>query len=412
MTALGASPVVCENGLLKDFDAAKKAAFLKAIDYVVDKNPLLGGRLVALEGRVYVETGTFHKTFCTQVRTPKNLPPMTPTIHKDPRAMLRLLNTIDDECFPESPMGADQIQQNLPLFHVYLVELKHGYAAYSLRMSHYLGDVATKNLVENQLWAYMQDELQQQDGSHSQGKTSKTRVPDIDWKEDTMCSVEEFLEYKTKKHAKNTTLWDRLASPFAMMWPVIYSLLFPYKRIHEIVLSCDKIQEAKDRFSKEPEVSSLTTTDIIWAALARSSVNVKLLLTVMNQRGERSGVFKEQEAGNLMLNRILFGQAAQDPKAVHSSLRMTHEQHFEPGSIPWWPLMTGNFLVVSSWRNLNQRKLPPWVVCKSVPRTFFTCTPLAEGMVVVHQMDDKHIVVKHMKRFIDAKNGLLGELLA
>ena len=421
---LGLAPLICETGLMKNFDDTTKTAFLEAATYVGKQNPVLTGYVGLRKEGAYVQTGKFDN-FCTQIDRPHDLP--SPEGLSAPQDLMQYMNRVD-ALFPRTRMGAIQVQKRLPVFHVYLVELGDGFAAYCIRLSHYVGDATTLRLLEDQLLARM-----------VQGETGVV-PPEIEWDEEAMSEVNVFLEYK--KFPQRATLRDRLAFPVAAAPPNVWSLMFPYRRrCHQMLLSCAKIDRKKrelvrhnndndDCGNDDKKHRYLSTYDVIVAALAQSKdLDSHVLYSCMSQRGRRRRCRQpqlregndgetnigENMGGNLLLSRILFQQECTDPNKVHRQHETTHDQHFRPGSIPWWSLLRGSASSISSWRNLTasskKKAMPDFVVCKNLPRSAFLSSPL--DMIVISQFDHQHIAVTYCKRkAIDTTKGLLGELVA
>ena len=315
---LGLAPLICETGLMKNFDDTTKTAFLEAATYVGKQNPVLTGYVGLRKEGAYVQTGKFDN-FCTQIDRPHDLP--SPEGLSAPQDLMQYMNRVD-ALFPRTRMGAIQVQKRLPVFHVYLVELGDGFAAYCIRLSHYVGDATTLRLLEDQLLARM-----------VQGETGVVPL-EIEWDEEAMSEVNVFLEYK--KFPQRATLRDRLAFPVAAAPPNVWSLMFPYRRrCHQMLLSCAKIDRKKrelvrhnnylnndnDDCGKDDEKHRyLSTYDVIVAALAQSKdLDSHVLYSCMSQRGRhrcRQPQLREGNDREKNLGENMGGQLVAEPDLV------------------------------------------------------------------------------------------------
>lgn len=382
-------PAVATNTFSSGWNYSKLRALKQAIQRLVVQNPILSGSVVMEKDSIYVEPGMHNPDthmFWTDITSYRDsrlaADPRTilfledyivPNLHTMPaKQKLRFMQNHVAPLFPEVTRVKEEAKKRLPVFHVYLLPLTGGNLAYSIRMSHAVGDAATYFALVNQL-----SHLLQGNGAS----------PAIDW--------EAPARRMQEGHSKSEVDAMRLqGTPLR--------LNKRSKQQGYLVLSRPKIQRRQQQL-RAGDVGYPTTNNVVVAALCQSNPKLKSFCLIVNGRDTRKEQQEELVEGGNNLRAISFPRgAAVDPSSL---CRMARDGLQSEAT-------NHRCARISNWSDLSQSLEVEGVTThvQVLPEDFVKSLPL--DTAVMFSMDDKHIGVLHNFKSLDVTENQLKRILA
>jgi hypothetical protein len=250
----------------------------------VELNPILSGHLYEKTTNIFqprelwIKSGTFTPSshnFVNRIEVPTSLP--IPELDKlNSTETLQILERDIVPLLDGCELTAKQIDHKLPLLSTSLVELPGGYAIYSLKLSHAVGDGVTFFQLIKQLSLLMSD----------------LEVSPIDWD----CPRKATHEYYPDTFSPRDVEISYGA-------PFILGLLknipsMKYRRQNIILLPKKRISQLKRELRQTLDCPDLSSNDLITAALCEANRSSDIFVFTENARDTKEGI-PRNAGGNL-----------------------------------------------------------------------------------------------------------------
>ena len=218
-----------------------EAELRKAVDALVDMNPVLSGRVWQKDGRILLETKA-HEEFLRVYPAPSEAAQAAPASLEelDLKSKIRFLEAVEVSLC--SPMdGRFTLGHGSQVFLVELMKLKEDMWVIGIHLSHIVGDIQTFYDLVEQLNALLK------------GEKPEPLVWDSDWR----LKVDLFPDSLSERDRRNLR-WGILG------W-LCQKLCGPRRLCHVSVLSKPQLEEKKKELGER-----LSSNDLVCAALSRA----------------------------------------------------------------------------------------------------------------------------------------------
>lgn len=382
-------------------------AFSLAVEAVVRANPILTGQLVeekkspwpwAQTSSLKVIPGVFPPESHSFLKTvpPANLispaQVMNEEINKGASAK-EIFHHVHSHIAPcllgKAEFSYDQIKNASPLFEAKIMDFGDGYAAYSIKMSHALGDGTTFFQIIKQLSSYM---------------NGHTPQP-INWDNPLKATHEIYPETFSKQDYERS-----YGGPFG--WGVLKNIRTLGKRKCKfLLLSKDKIAKKKRELHKSTENARISSNDIVMSTICQMCGSSDIFAFDRSVRGIKDGVGKS-DAGNFFWE-IPFDreQGAANPSVIRDILTSETGTYYDTDEVPLLPSLSGRVGRITSLASITQKTTFPGseVICQFPSASFISDLPL--DVAVIFRFDEDHFGLMHNFRRV-TPSPLLSEIIA
>ena len=383
-------------------------AFSLAVEAVVRANPILSGQLIeektspwpwAQASALRVIPGVFppeSHSFLTTVHPPADLASPSQVMHEEVNkgsSAKELFQHVHSHIAPcllgKAEFSYDQIKNASPLFEAKIMDFGDGYAAYSIKMSHAIGDGTTFFQIIKQISAYMNGHEPQPINWDNPLKTTHEIYPETFSKQD----------------------YDRsYGGPFG--WGVLKNIRTLGKRKCEyLLLSKDKIAKKKQELHKSVENAHISSNDIIMSVICQMCSSSDIFAFDRSVRGIKDGVDKS-DAGNFFWE-IPFERerGAANPSVIRNILTSETGTYYDTDEVPLMPFLNGRVGRITSLASITQKTTFPGskVICQFPSASFISDLPL--DVAVIFRFDEEHFGIMHNFRKVNSSS-LLSEIIA
>mmetsp|Transcript_17889 Transcript_17889/g.25350 ORF Transcript_17889/g.25350 Transcript_17889/m.25350 type:complete len:492 (+) Transcript_17889:104-1579(+) len=383
-------------------------AFSLAVEAVVRANPILTGQLIeekrspwpwAQTSSLRVIPGVFppeSHSFLTTVKPPANLTSPAQVVNEEMNeaaSAKELFHHVHSHIAPcllgKAEFSYDQIKNVSPLFEAKIMDFGDGYAAYSIKMSHALGDGTTFFQIIKQLSSYMN------------GHTSQP----INWDNPLKATHEIYPETFSKQD------YDRsYGGPFG--WGVLKNIRTLGKRKCEfLLLNKDKIAKKKRELHESTENARISSNDVVMSVICQMCGSSDIFAFDRSVRGIKDGVDKS-DAGNFFWE-IPFDRekGAANPSVIRNILTSESGTYYDTDEVPLLPSLSGRVGRITSLASITQKTTFPGsnVICQFPSASFISDLPL--DVAVIFRFDEDHFGLMHNFRRV-TPSPLLSEIIA
>eukprot|EP00984_Skeletonema_dohrnii_P019261 scaffold9177_cov67-Skeletonema_dohrnii-CCMP3373.AAC.2 len=383
-------------------------AFSLAVEAVVRANPILTGQLVeektspwpwAQPRTLRVIPGVFppeSHSFLTTINPPADLASPAQVLYEEINkgtSAKELFQHVHSHVAPrllgKAEFSYDQIKNASPLFEAKLMDFGDGYAAYSIKMSHALGDGTTFFQVIKQISSYM-------NGHEPQP---------INWDNPLKATHEIYPETFSNQDYERS-----YGGPFG--WGVFKNIRTLGKRKCEyLLLSKDKITQKKRELQKSDENARISSNDVVMSVICEMCGSSDIFAFDRSVRSVKDGVDKS-DAGNFFWE-IPFERekAAANPSVIRSILMSETGTYYDTDEVPLMPFLNGRVGRITSLASITQKTTFPGskVICQFPSASFISDLPL--DVAVIFRFDEEHFGIMHNFRRV-SPSPLLSEIIA
>ena len=275
-------------------------AFTLAVEAVVRANPILTGQLIeektspwpwVNKSTLRVIPGVFSPdshSFVTVVKPPADLASPAEVVYEEEMnkgvSTKDLFDHVHSHIAPcllsKAEFSYDQIKYASPLFEAKIMDFGDGYAAYSIKLSHAIGDGTTFFQLVSQISSFM---------------NGRDPQP-INWDNPLKAIHEIYPENFSKQDYERS-----YCGPFG--WGVFKNIRTLGKRKCEyLLLSKDKIARKKKELQESDENKRISSNDIITSAICEMCGSSDIFAFDRSVRGIKDGVEKN-DAGNVSISK-------------------------------------------------------------------------------------------------------------
>eukprot|EP00571_Detonula_confervacea_P015362 CAMPEP_0172303390 /NCGR_PEP_ID=MMETSP1058-20130122/4925_1 /TAXON_ID=83371 /ORGANISM="Detonula confervacea, Strain CCMP 353" /LENGTH=441 /DNA_ID=CAMNT_0013014175 /DNA_START=153 /DNA_END=1475 /DNA_ORIENTATION=- len=373
--------------LSKGWTPQATEAFKLAIEALVRTNPILTGKLVEVNkspwpwsprSELWITPNAFppeSHSFVTVVDPPSGM--MSPgeivqdglVGEESTKDLFKYVHaTLGGYLLSKASFSANQIEDGSPLFEAKLMDLGDGTAAYSIKMSHAIGDGTTFYQLVSQISSYMN------------GRTPSQ----IDWNNPLKATHEIYPEnFSERDYHRSYGL------PFG--WGVFKNLRTLSKRkCRYLLLSKDKVaRKKKDLQSMKTDGSAISANDIIMSSVCEMCGSSDVFAFDKSVRGIKEGVSKSA-AGNFFWEIPFEREHGKDPFEIRKILTSNAGSYFGTNEVPLLPFLNGRVGRITSLASIaHQTNFPgSQVICSFPSASFIKDLPL--DVAVIFRFDKDH----------------------
>ncbi|CAE7453915.1 hisE [Symbiodinium natans] len=362
--AINSSPTISTLTLLSGKHEMLEAELRKAVDALVDMNPVLSGRVWQKDGRILLETKA-HEEFLRVYPAPSEAAQAAPASLEelDLKSKIRFLEAVEVSLC--SPMdGRFTLGHGSQVFLVELMKLKEDMWVIGIHLSHIVGDIQTFYDLVEQLNALLK------------GEKPEPLVWDSDWR----LKVDLFPDSLSERDRRNLR-WGILG------W-LCQKLCGPRRLCHVSVLSKPQLEEKKKELGER-----LSSNDLVCAALSRAIRGSDIMNLAVNLRKRAGQAQGQRVAGNFWQTVALDHDAAKDPQTIRQHLPKL--QFFKTDEMPFWPYALGRYSFVTNWTACTRHLSIPGltVQCHLPHSNFLKGTPT--NVAVIFHVDAETLGLSH-----------------
>jgi len=381
-------------------------AFSLAIEAVVRANPILTGQLIEekstpwpwAKSTLRVIPGVFlpeSHSFVTVMKPPVDLASPAQVVHEEinkgvsAKALFEHVHSHIAPCLlDKAQFSYDQIKNASPLFEAKIMDFGDGYAAYSIKLSHAVGDGTTFFQIVSQISSFM--------NGHS--------PQPINWGNPLKATHEIYPENFSKQDYERS-----YCGPFG--WGLFKNIRTLCKRKCEyLLLSKDKISEKKKQLLKSVENKRISSNDIIMSAVCQMCGSSDIFAFDRSVRGIKDGVEK-YDAGNFFWEIPFEREKAVDPSVIRGILTSDSGTYFGTDEVPLMPFLNGRVGRITSLASITHQTTFPGsqVICHFPSASFISDLPL--DVAVIFRFDEDNFGIMHNFRRV-TPSPLLEEIIA
>jgi len=382
-------------------------AFTLAVEAVVRANPILTGQLVeektspwpwTQQSTLRVIPGVFSPeshSFVNLVNPPADLASPAEVLHEEINKGVRakeLFEHVHSHIAPclleKADFSYDQIKNASPLFEAKLMDFGDGYAAYSIKLSHAVGDGTTFFQIVSQISSYM---------------NGRTPQP-INWDNPLKATHEIYPETFSKQDYERS-----YCGPFG--WGVLKNIRTLGKRKCEyLLLSKDKIALKKRELQKSVENKRISSNDIVMSAICEMCGSSDIFAFDRSVRGIKDGVDKS-DAGNFFWEIPFEREKGVNPIVIRDILTSESGTYFDTDEVPLMPFLNGRVGRITSLASITHQTTFPGseVICQFPSASFISDLPF--DVAVIFRFDEDHFGIMHNFRR-KSESPLLQEIIA
>jgi len=396
--------------LSKGWTAEATQAFMLAIEAVVRANPILTGKLIEEKnqpwhwirhGNLRIIPNAFppeKHSFVTVVDPPPDM--ATPgqamqdemTGDESAKDLFHYVHSnVAEYLLGEASFSSDQIRDGSPLFEAKIMDFGDGYAAYSVRLSHAIGDGTTYFQLVSQISSFM----------------SGLTPSKIDWDNPLKATHEIYPENFSERDYQRS-----YGLPFG--WGLFKNLRTLSKRkCKYLLLSKEKIAKKKKVLQQTDadDGGSISANDIIMSCLCEMCGSSDIFAFDRSVRGIKEGVSKSS-AGNFFWEIPFEREHGTNPFEIRNILSSDEGSYFATDGIPLMPFLNGRVGRITSLASItrHQTTFPGTEsICQFPSASFIKDLPL--DVAVIFRFDKNNWGVMHNFRKVN-KSPLLEEIMA
>lgn len=377
-------------------------AFTLAVEAVVRANPILTGQLVeekktpwpwSNKSTLRVIPGVFppeSHSFVTIVEPPSDLTSPEQAAGISANKLFHHVHSQVAPCLLDKPeFSYDQIKNASPLFDAKIMDFGDGYAAYSIKLSHAIGDGTTFFQIVSQISSYM---------------NGRDPQP-INWNNPLKAIHEIHPENFSKRDYERS-----YCGPFG--WGVFKNIRTLSKRKCEyLLLNKDKISKKKKELQKSADENKrISSNDIIMSAICEMCGSSDAFAFDRSVRGIKEGVDKH-DAGNFFWEIPFDREAGTNPSVIRNILTSDSGTYYGKDKIPLMPFLNGRVGRITSLASITHQTTFPGsqVICQFPSASFIRDLPL--DVAVIFRFDEENFGIMHnFRRVMDSP--LLGEIIS
>lgn len=382
-------------------------AFSLAVEAVVRANPILTGQLIeekespwpwSHKSTLSIIPGVFppeSHSFLTVVNPLADLASPAQVMHEEinkgvsAKVLFEHVHSHIAPCLLEkAEFSYDQIKNASPLFEAKLMDFGDGYAAYSVKMSHAIGDGTTFFQIVSQISSYMNGRKPQP----------------INWDNPLKATHEIYPETFSKQDYERS-----YSGPFG--WGLLKNIRTLSKRKCEyLLLSKDKIAKKKSELQKSVENKRISTNDIM-SVICEMCGSSDIFAFDRSVRGIKDGVDKS-DAGNFFWEIPFEREAGVNPSVIRNILTSESGTYFDTDEVPLMPFLNGRVGRITNLASITHKTTFPGseVICQFPSASFISDLPL--DVAVIFRFDDDHFGIMHNFRKKLSQSPLLEEIIA
>ena len=257
-----------------------------------------------------------------------------------------------------------------------IVDFGDGHAAYSIAMSHAVGDGTTFFEIVSQISSYM----------------NGNEPCSINWNHPLKATHEIYPDnFSERDYHRSYGL------PFG--WGLLKNLrTLKSRTCRYLLLSKAKIAEKKNEFRKKrdtnPACGRISNNDIVMSAICELSGSSDVFAFDRSIRGVKEG-FGLLDAGNLFVEVPFDTQAGKDPCEIRNILLKDSGAYYESNEVPLLPFLNGRVGRITSLASVTKKATFPGskLLCQLPSASFISDLPL--DVAVIFRFDDEHWGVMH-----------------
>lgn len=383
-------------------------AFKIAIEAVVRANPILSGKLVEVkrnpwpwshQSELRIITNAFppdSHSFVTVVDPPHDmaspaefLKDVVPVGEESAKDLFEHVHSnVAPYLLSKATFSKNQIEDGSPLFEAKIMDFGDGTCAYSIKVSHAVGDGTTFFQIVSQISSLM--------NGRSPSK--------IDWDNSLKATHEIYPETFSERDYERS-----YGLPFG--WGLLKNIRTLNKRqCKYLLLSKDKLAKKKKKELQRmgPDGGAISANDIIMSALCEMCGSSDIFAFDRSVRGIKDGVPKSA-AGNFFCEIPFDKESGQDPFEIRKIL--SSGKYFDTNEVPLTPFLNGRVGRITSLATVSHKTNFPGseVVCAFPSASFIEDLPL--DVAVIFRFDDDHFGIMHNFRKVN-QSALLNEIIA
>ena len=274
-----------------------------------------------------------------------------------------MLQWFDQDLFSlldESELTSTQIKHKLPLFGATLVLLPGNHALYSIKMSHCVGDGVTFFHLVKQV-------------SHCMSGLS---VSPIDWDNPAKATHEIYPPSFSWRDAEVA-----YGAPF-LVGALKNLLSIRRRQAHMFLLNKHKITAERQRLRDQHGSSSISSNDVITAALCKANQSSDVFVFTENARGVKEGV-PRNAAGNFFWEVPVSRKVCSRPEELRNVISSSNLGYYKTNELPLLPFLCGRVGRVTSLASIAENVLYEGVEIMStvVPVSLMNLIPLDVAII-------------------------------
>jgi hypothetical protein len=290
----------------------------------------------------------------------------------------------------DASFSADQIRDGSPLFEAKIMDFCDGHAAYSIKVSHAIGDGTTYFQLLSQISSFMN------------GRTPTN----IDWNNPLKATHEIYPENFSERDYQRS-----YGLPFG--WGIFKNLRTLSKRqCTYLFLSKEKIAEKKKvlRQTEADNGGSISANDIIMSCLCEMCGSSDIFAFDRSVRGIKEGVSKSS-AGNFFWEIPFVREHGANPFEIRNILSSDKGSYFDTNGVPLMPFLNGRVGRITNLASITHSISFPGteLICQLPSASFIKNLPL--DVAVIFRFDKNHWGIMHNFRKIN-ESPLLREIMA
>jgi len=350
----------------------------------VDMNPILTGRVKEKRkhlfdpGELQIQAGAFPSSqhnFVNRIQLPAELE--LPNL--DELNATEIVSFLQTRIFPlleECELTSKQIKDKLPVFSTALLELPEGYAIYSMKMSHAVGDGVTFFQLLKELSMLMSN--------------VEISAP-IEWNSSLKATHEFYPDSFTPRDVE-------VAYGFPFMLGLFKNFPYIQNRHQQIMLfSKQKVTSLKRELRQSLNCTDLSSNDVITAAFCEANRSSDIFVFTENARGIKEGI-PRNSGGNLFWEIPVSRECCAKPDEYRRQqqriLRDGH-QFYKPNQLPFEPFVYGRVGRLTSLASITEKVVleNTKVVCTLPYLSFIKEIPL--DVAVIFRFNNDYWGVLH-----------------
>ena len=358
--------------LMDGWTTAHTEKLRAAVKDVVAANPILSGKVVAGEGgKGLAIARTEHKTL-----DPATLNVVAgPSDFEPPADIVARCSYCQDVLGPLVPNLGNPTRQKSsggPLFNVSIINLPGHRAAYSISISHILGDGWTRNALHDQLDCLVNERA----------------LKPLVW-DDPGVSIE--MNHWSDRDKFRSS---KLPVP-AFICRMLYNFFMGGSSSQILgVIGSDKMAELKE--ASRGSAAFVSTSDVVSAAVHEMFDNKIVIIVTGLRSGNRLPGLPQRIAGNFYRSLLHPREdSAGSPAFIREKLISSPSGFFGRNEVPFWPMFMADIGTISNWTSLTKFIVAPntTVLCHVPHRSFVETWPL--NMAIIFQADPTTIACLH-----------------
>lgn len=387
------SPSQAGLTLIENWSEDATQALSRAVEQIVEANPILRGRVYHEKKQLWIATGrdgaaendvSDKQEFLRILPTPRNAPDFS--LIQDPQERLEVLQQHLVPLFDPCELTSAQISKNLPLFGVTLVLLPNNFAVFAIQMSHAVGDGVTFFQIVKELSLFMSD--------------LPVEHP-LNWDCPAKPTHELYPPSSTKRDVD-----------ISYGAPLMLGLLknFPFllsRKAEFLLLPKSKVNAKKRALRTALNTTDISANDVITAAICEACRSSDLFFFTENVR-HNSGPIPTMAGGNFLFEVPVSRKTAIQPKKLRQVVRQHGE--YAPNTLPVMPFICGRVGRITSLATVAETLLfdGTKVVCTLPLASFIAQIPM--DVAVIFRYDRQHWGVLHNFGEFDCTAKLMAEI--